>query len=251
MDKMRHPLLQELQQELEQHPVNSNIYFQKFLNQSLSPQQLRMFLKQYHYFCKHFVKLLEGLLYRTPVDQINMRIELAKTLYSELGNGKPGQAHITLLTNFSRALGIKDEELARTEPLPSVITYLETLDRLFMESDFLRALGAELAVEVTAASEFKYFYPGLSGYDMFKDQDLEFFRLHLEEEAQHESWLLDAVEATAESHEDYERVALGARSAADAWHSFWLGMDQATFLFTQHELATSWGNTSTKTNTSS
>lgn len=240
MDTIRYPLLDELQLELEQHPVNSNIFFQKFLNQSLSPQQLRMFLKQYHYFCKHFVKLLEGLLYRTPVDQVNMRIELTKTLYSELGNGKPGQAHITLLTNFSKALGIKEEELVDTDPIPSVITYLETLERLFMESDFLRALGAELAVEVTAAAEFRYFYPGLSGYDMFKDQDLEFFRLHLEEEVEHGCWLLDAVEATAESHEDYERVALGARSVADAWHSFWLGMDQATFLFSQHEQVSAW-----------
>ncbi len=245
MQTSRHPLLQDLQQELEQHPVNSNIYFQKFLNQSLSPQQLRMFLKQYHYFCKHFVKLLEGLLYRTPVDQIHMRTELTKTLYSELGNGQPSRAHITLLTNFSKVLGIKEEELQETEPLPSVITYLETLKRLFMESDFLRALGAELAVEVTAEAEFRYFYPGLSGYDLFQEQDLEFFRLHLEEEAQHESWLLDAVEATAESHEDYERVALGARSAADAWHSFWLGMDQATFLFTQREFASAWVNSST------
>ncbi len=79
--------LQGMMEELTTHPVNSNEFFQRFKEQRLSRDQLQRFLRQYHYFCKHFVKLLEGLLYKTPVDEIEMRVELIKTLHSELGSG--------------------------------------------------------------------------------------------------------------------------------------------------------------------
>ena len=63
--------------ELTRHPVNSNPFFQTFLAQRLTQGQLQSWLIQYHYFCKHFVKLLEGLLYRTPVEELEMRVQLA------------------------------------------------------------------------------------------------------------------------------------------------------------------------------
>src|SRR6266852_3138540 len=96
--------LDALVQELKAHPVNTNAFFQAFKDQRLSRTQLRTFLRQYHYFCKHFVKVLEGLLYKTPVDALEMRVELAKTLHSELGNGRAEQAHIRVLERFATAV---------------------------------------------------------------------------------------------------------------------------------------------------
>ena len=63
--------------ELTRHPVNSNRFFQTFLTQRLAKSQLQEWLGQYHYFCKQFVKVLEGLLSRTPVDELEMRIREA------------------------------------------------------------------------------------------------------------------------------------------------------------------------------
>ena len=68
--------------ELTQHPVNNNRFFQTFLSQRLDKNQLQEWLGQYHYFCKQFVKVLEGLLSRTPVDELEMRVQLVKTLHS-------------------------------------------------------------------------------------------------------------------------------------------------------------------------
>jgi len=104
-------LLDSLVAELDQHPVNTNVFFQAFKDQYLQRGQLELFLKQYRYFCKHFVKLLEGLLYKTPVDQIGMRIELVKTLHSELGSGRSERAHVRLLDRFANALGLSEAEL--------------------------------------------------------------------------------------------------------------------------------------------
>lgn len=223
-------MLAALKNELEQHPANTNPFFRSFREQRLNQDQLQMFLRQYHYFCKHFVKELEGLLYRTPVDQVEMRTGLVKTLHSELGGGIVERAHITLLERFCRAAGLPPAALARTVPLPEVDAYLSVLRTLFVESHYLVALGAELAVEVTAGAEFEYLYPGLQQYPGFQSQDLEFFRLHLVEEAHHSAWLWEAVHKTAKTEEEQALVRSGALEAAMAWLRFWQGLYRAVFL---------------------
>ncbi len=232
----RHPALVSLSRELAQHPVNRNEFFQRFRAERLARPRLQRFIEQYQYFCKHFVKVLEGLLYRTPLDQLDMRVELTRTLYSELGNGNPEQAHLTLLNRFAARLDLDESALSRTEPVACVRDYLRQLHELFLESDYLTALGAELAVEVTAASEFQYLYPALQQYGWFGEEDLAFFKLHVEEELCHGDWLLDAVERTARSSADHEHVTAGARRTADAWHAFWLGLSDEVFPPTQTHL---------------
>lgn len=215
--------------EIQTHPVNTNEFFRTFKKRQLSPRQLRVFIRQYHFFCFQFVKVLEGLLYHTPIEQVEMRIELAKTLYSELGSGSPEHVHIRHLERFAHSIGLHPQDLEDTEPIPEVTMYLDTLRRLFFGSSHLMALGAELAVETTAASEFQYFFPGLQQYGRFDRRDLAFFELHVTEEEAHSQWLIEAVRKTAKSDDDLFEVANGAREVADAWLEFWDGMYRAVF----------------------
>ena len=215
--------------ELQTHPVNSNEFFCAFKVRQLNPRQLRVFIRQYHYFCFQFVKVLEGLLYHTPIQEVAMRTELAKTLYSELGSGSPEHVHIRQLERFAYSIGLTPKDLEDTEPIPEVTMYLDTLRRLFLRSSHLTALGAELAVETTAVSEFQYFFTGLQQYGQFNRRDLAFFELHVAEEEVHGQWLIDAVRKTAKSDEDLFEVAGGAREVADAWLEFWDGMYRAVF----------------------
>jgi len=229
MERAPSRFLDALVQELKDHPVNTNVFFQAFKDQYMSHRQLQTFLRQYHYFCKHFVKVLEGLLYKTPVGALEMRVELAKTLHSELGNGCAEQAHSRLLERFAAAVGLSPDALDQTVPVPEVAEYLAVLQRLFIESDYLTALGSEMAVEITAASEFRYFYPGLTKYQSFSVHDLVFFEMHLEAEECHSAWLTEAVEKTARTQADLDRVAAGARTTADAWLTFWQGLYRDVF----------------------
>lgn len=215
--------------ELQAHPVNTNEFFRTFKSRKLRPQQLRAFVQQYHYFCFHFVKILEGLLYHTPIHEMEMRTELAKTLYSELGSGSPDRVHIRQLERFASVIGLQQQDLKCTVPIPDVTTYLDTLRRLYLDSGHLTALGAALAVETTAASEFEYFVPGLEQYERFQPGELEFFALHLAEEQHHGNWLVEAVRKTARSEDDLHRVAAGARETADAWLAFWAGIHRMVF----------------------
>ena len=215
--------------ELLAHPVNSNQFFVSFRDRFLTDQELQIFLRQYHYFCFRFVKVLEGLLYKTPAEELDMRIELAKTLYSELGSGSSEHVHIRQLERFAETVGLTRKDLDQTEPISEVSSYLDVLHRFFLESEYLTALGAELAVETTAVSEFRYFVPGLQKYHRFSANELTFFTSHLEEETQHSTWLADAVLKTATSPEELEQVAMSARQTAEAWNEFWKGMEQAVF----------------------
>lgn len=223
------PSLDQLMEELASHPVNHHPFFERFQAEYLSPVQLQAFFRQYHYFCKHFVKVLEGLLYATPLDEVEMRVELVKTLHSELGSGSYEQAHVTQLERFGEKLALRESDLKRTEPIPEVTAYLRMLQRLFLETDYLVALGAELAVETTAIAEFRYFVPGFRKYSDFTPQDLIFFELHLQEEQHHSDWLLDAVRKTATKPEQLAQVTAGARETADGWHQFWDGIYRAVF----------------------
>ncbi|MCA9471364.1 MAG: iron-containing redox enzyme family protein [Nitrospirales bacterium] len=221
--------LESLLAELHDHPVNTHRFFIEFRERWLTPQQLYVFTTQYHYFCRHFVKLLEGLLFQTPVEELEMRVELTKTLYSELGSGTVTQAHICHLERFAAAAGIDIDELRLTRPIPENRHYLDILRHLFLEAGYLQALGAELAVETTAVSEFRFFLPGLKKYPRFTEQDLTFFSMHLEEEIAHSDWLITAVQKTAQTPEKLALVVSGARTAADGWDAFWTGMRRAVF----------------------
>lgn len=221
--------IESLVEELQGHPVNTNEFFRTFQARTLSPRHLRLFARQYHYFCFRFVKILEGLLYYTPIHELEMRIELAKTLYSELGSGSPDRAHVRQLERFVYSTGLSPQELADTVPLPEVTTYLDALRRLFLHSGYLTALGAELAVETTAVSEFRYLLQGLERYEQFDERALEFFELHLVEEQNHSDWLIEAVRKTIRSESDFNQVAAGARETADAWLEFWAGLYRVVF----------------------
>lgn len=215
------PSIQALVEELARHPVNDNRFFRAFAAGPLTQGQLQAFLRQYQYFCHHFVKVLEGLLYATPLDEIEMRTRLIQTLHSEAGEGRADRAHITLLNRFAKAAGLSEHDLVRTVPLPEVTAYLSLLHRLFTRSGHLVALGSELAVELTAGSEFRYFLPGLIDHYRFTSQDIEFFDLHVREEACHGEWLREAAERTVRTERDLVLLAAGARETADGWLSFW------------------------------
>ncbi|WP_447969042.1 TenA family transcriptional regulator [Nitrospira sp. M1] len=215
--------------ELRTHPVNSNDFFVDFRDRVLTTAQLQRFIKQYHFFCHRFVKLLEGLLYQTPLEELEMRVELTKTLYSELGSGSLNHAHIRQLERFAEAAEISKQDLRQTQPVPEVQGYLDIVHNLFMEAGYLQALGAEWAIETTAISEFQYFLPGLQKYPQFTPHDLTFFSMHLEEEMAHSDWMTQGVRHTAKNYEDLEQVALGARQTVEAWHSFWKGMHRTVF----------------------
>ncbi|MBI2665235.1 iron-containing redox enzyme family protein [Candidatus Woesearchaeota archaeon] len=157
----------DLVKKLREAPVNRTPFYYKFRDRNLTDQQLRRFAVQYFWFCKNFIKVLVGLVYNTPDSQEDVRLELVKTLYSELGYGQKENIHLNLLRKFTTALNISDQELEEVEPISEVDQYIRELGDIFLKADYREAIGAELGVEITAAPEFTFLYPGIKKYSLW------------------------------------------------------------------------------------
>ena len=221
--------LEELTKKLREAPVNRTPFYYKFRDRNLSEEQLRRFAEQYFWFCKNFIRVLIGLIYNTPDSKENVRLELVKTLYSELGYGKKQGIHLNLLRKFTTALNLSEQELSEVQPTPEVEQYIQELGSIFLKADYREAIGAEFGVEITAAPEFTFLYPGVKKYSRFAAEDIIFFKFHLAEEELHGDWLTEAVAKIAETDEDRRLIERGALRAAELWNQFWIGMDQYVF----------------------
>lgn len=222
--------IQDLTRELEAKPVNKNSFYRRFKEETLTDEQLKRFGGQYFWFCQNFIPLLAGLIYNTPLQEEDIRLELVKTLYSELGYGKKENVHLNLLRRFTTALGFSEGDLQNIEPIPEVENYIRQLEEFFVRSDFRTALGSEFGVEITAALEFTYLFPGIQKYPQFSRQDIYFFEFHLAEEQLHGDWLTEAVSRMARTEDAEELIKEGALKAADLWGSFWEGMERYVFV---------------------
>ena len=227
--EIKNEFIEKLTEEMKAAPVNRNGFFIRFKNETLNPEQLKRFAGQYFWFCKNFIRVLVGLIYNTPAEEDDMRLELVKTLYSELGYGKKDDIHLNLLRKFTKALDFTDEDLQKIKPIPEVRNYIEQLGSTFLKTDFREALGAEFAVEITALPEFTYLYPGIRKYVNLSDQDIIFFKFHLAEEELHGEWLTEAVLRIVKTEEDKALIRKGAVKAAQLWGEFWEGMYRYVF----------------------
>lgn len=227
---MNTTMINALAEDLKKLPANNNRFYLRFKNETLTDDQLRRFAEQYFWFCQNFIRALVGLIYNAPNDQEGVRFELIKTLYSEMGYGKLEAVHLTLLKKFLRRLGFNEKIWNNIKPIPQVEHYISYLENLYLKGNFCEAMGAEFGVEVTAATEFTYLYPGVKKYPNFSSDDIHFFAFHLIEEEQHGDWLMSAVEKLIKTPEDFALVEQGARRAAELWGNFWEGMYTYVFV---------------------
>ncbi len=221
--------LEDLTQEVKKSPANSNPFFQKFKDDFLTREQLQIFARNYFVFCREFIPTLAGLIFNMPMKEEDIRLELVKTLYSEMGYGNKKAVHLNLLKKFTDALGLNSEELMTASACPKIQAFNEGLRDLFVKSDYRVALGAEFAIEIIAAPEFTYLYPGVKKYKEFSDLDIIFFKFHLEEEQLHGDWLTEAVKNLLKTDEEKKLVWQGAHEAVALWGQMWEVMMEEVF----------------------
>lgn len=218
-----------LRNEIENASVNRNRFYTAFRDRVLTEGQMKKFIGQYFWFCKTFIRTLAGLVANTPDEQEDVRLELVKTLSSELGYGNKQAIHLNQLRKFTKKLGLSEDYLGQVELIPEVKNYIKDLRYLFGDADFRESIGAEFGVEVTAYPEFTYLYPGLKKYKEFADDDINFFKLHLVEEKLHGDWMTEAITNLGTTEQDRELIRSGALKAIASWGKFWDGMYEYVF----------------------
>ena len=172
---------------------------------------LQAYAKQYYHYEKALPSFLESALEHIPEGPARTAIE--EVLADESGHPKP---HAELWLDFARGLGLSDEEVKTSEPLPRTKNLVATYESLC-------ARGADEALGALYAYESQF--PEVAGakadglrqfYGLSEEAPLQFFELHSTLDIEHAKAIRSGL-----SDSEYSRES--AHLALDAW---WGMLDQ-------------------------
>ncbi|MCS6898091.1 MAG: iron-containing redox enzyme family protein [Nitrospira sp.] len=214
------------------HGAVNNRYLRRFRAGEVSDREFNQFAVEFYNFARFFPQILASQLVNTEDERV--ADELAKVLYSELGDGDPRRRHELLYRNFLRSVGI-DVHDAMTRPmLPSTRAYIEGMQRLYSDGNHAKALGASFGLENMAITMWDHLIPGLMTLKALRypDMDVTYFTFHRELESTHERAMEQAVAAAEQtagcvlSAEDQASFQEGMTAVLTYLEGFWLGLDR-------------------------
>jgi pyrroloquinoline-quinone synthase len=220
--------LSELEKEIENHEAVHHPFLIRFSAEPLSLIQLQTFGLQHYQLVRIFVNYMTNLLPRIPDKD-------ASSLFRQVFNDEFGQttifrSHPALYRKFLKALGLQDEAWGRVAPLPEVSSYIESHMEMTCEADFRTGLGAigpghEFSIPIM----FAYLVQGFRNYAALREEDFEYFSMHIVEDKDHAQIFNQLILRHTESREGQERVRDGVLRSLRARKSFWDGLERAVF----------------------
>jgi pyrroloquinoline-quinone synthase len=215
-------LEQELQPNIEK--ILKHPFIQRIHDAWLNKAQLQYFVKEYNVYCNYFVRFLSACSANIPDDATRMPI--IENLWEEHGEGDLNKSHRVLLERFAYAIGLNHEELYQVSPLYSTSICCENLLALSKDSHFLMSLGAlGPGTEYFTSAEYSILAAGFKKYNMFTEEDLEFWTVHISLDDHHYSDMCTAIEPWLKTEESREWVRHGAKRAIDLELLFWDGLE--------------------------
>ena len=232
--------LEELLREITSDPALENDFYNKWMSEIFTIEQLEVFVRNYGAFVKAFPDAMATLIGTT--DDIEAKSEYVKTLYSEMGYGNPTKAHSVLFKVFFNELSKKLGENGRLDPdrLEKEIEVLPTTRELIdgeqeLYGDPQMAFGAQLALEWQAYTMVRQLYEGARNYtscwsnaDEFHEA-CEYFYVHIgAAEKEHKDESLHAMRRYARDEESIARIHRGYREHLSLIAGFWNGLYEST-----------------------
>jgi pyrroloquinoline-quinone synthase len=208
-------------------PVHKNRFYDAFVGRDCTRAELQFIADQYYYYIRTFPQILAGLSHR--VDSEEVRLRLAKTVVSELGECQPGKMHFQL---FEKVMGAVDIEMAPIDTvkhIPEAEALVDGLRDLFLKRSTIAAIGGHYTIERTGLGMIKHLYEGMRRYPSVSVEAMEYFYLHLFLEADHVNWIKDAVRQHAGDPNTIPDLESGALEVAKLLANFWEGLYQNVF----------------------
>ncbi len=219
---------QEMRQLVLEHGAINNSYLDRFRSGELTDSDLKEFALEFYNFSRFFPQILVSQLVNTEDEQI--ADELAKVLYSELGDGETRRRHELLYRDFLRSLGIDIHEAMTRSMLPSTRAYIDGMEQLYSDHNHAKALGASFGLENMAITMWDHLIPGLILLKTTRHSkmDLTYFTFHRQLEQSHEDAMKQAVQAmdgldlAVQQQEDFRQ---GVIAVLNYLEGFWMGLD--------------------------
>jgi pyrroloquinoline-quinone synthase len=215
-----------IRQAIDAFDLNDNSFFRSFRAKPLSHEQLTFICQQYYLYIRTFPRLLAGLSHR--VDSEDVRMWLARTVVSELGEGH-GLPHFKLFERVLDSVGVHIQDYRDADYIPETIALVNGLKRIFLVESPVAAVGGHYTIEETGLPMIDSLYEGFRHYPGHDVKSMEYFHLHLFLEGDHVSWISNAVEDYAVQSEYREELCRGGSEVAGLLNQFWGGLYQHTY----------------------
>jgi pyrroloquinoline quinone (PQQ) biosynthesis protein C len=231
--------LEELLREITSDSALENDFYNKWMSEIFTIEQLEVFVRNYGAFVRAFPNAMATLIGTT--DDLEAKSEYVKTLYSEMGYGNPAKAHSVLFKVFFNELSNKLGENGRLDPdrLEEEVEMLPTTRELIdgeqeLYSDSQMAFGAQLALEWQAYTMLRKLYDGARNYlplwsnpDEFHEA-CEYFYTHIgAAEKDHKDESLNAVRRYAVDEQSLAPIIDGYHRHLKLFTDFWVGLHNA------------------------
>lgn len=219
--------LKELEAELQVKidEILDHSYLNRMRNGELTKEHLKIFAREYGVYCMYFPRFLAAI--AANVDNDQERFALIENLWEEHGEGDHKRSHRNLYFNFSSQLGITEKNLHRKEPLVSTQICVENLMYLCKNSHYVMSMGAlGLGTEYFTSAEYRIILDALSNYEMFEEQDLEFWSVHISLDEGHYTDMMGSIEAYLDKVKYQKLLRKGAERAIELEIMFWDGLEE-------------------------
>lgn len=228
--------LKKLTESIHQSVAVENKFFNKWLANQLSIEELAVFVRNYWEWTYCFPEALAGLLSKTK--DVKARVEYAKILFSEIGNGQINKVHSVLFEEFCNQLSEKlgHPGYLEIKRLQQNVRLLKTTQDLttwqketYLNTDM--AAGAQLALEWQAYTMIRQLYEGARNYMYLWDnpdefyEACEFFYVHIgAAEKDHKEESILAAQQLIDNGADLEKIKAGFSQNLHLIGGFWNGI---------------------------
>jgi pyrroloquinoline-quinone synthase len=215
--------MQSFQQVTQNHVLWTHPFLERCRSGNLTLNEVRILAVQMYKFSKQFNRILASIVC-SCLDEAAQWVIL-DNLFDEMGRGDMTQAHPELFRQFTRAIGINDDELERYVTYPETQDLIDTYLSLAHEYGYLSALGAVcFASEGIVHSLYAQLYHGIQGAAPLAPESLIFFEVHLDVDDSHAAKLAALIDPRIQNETQAVDIHRAILEAMDARVQFFDGI---------------------------
>jgi len=205
-------LLQRIDDSIAQRNLLQHPFYQDWHAGTLSRERLRLYATQYYWHVEAFPVHLRALAERASG---TLREVVLENLAEE---ENPAGSHPKLWRDFASAVGVSEEALWTSAPLPGVEALVDTYAKICGEQPLEEVVAALYAYEAQVPEIAATKMEGLRRhYNLTSEKSLAYFAVHEEAERVHRAaWRNWLEKSCAQADLDQSRVLATAQTALDA-----------------------------------
>lgn len=201
--------IKELESAAFSHRIHSHPLLAEMSKNGLSKDSVRLFIENYYVNNRVFHLHIAAQSLSAPMD---LRGEMYKNLYDEMGSGDPDAAHPLLFLRNFRSLG-KPETVT---PITGSIYLLNTkIYHTFLSGNALQGVGGLGFLELAMPAQMEKILEGMKKSGL-PDDDLIFWELHISLDQEHGDAWFDDLRQVVHTREDAQAVLEGGVSLLEA-----------------------------------